>query len=71
MAFRFFLTEHARIKLEIFDGRGLKTARLADSDFDSGEHKIAWQTDVPAGLYFYRLSMDGIVSASGRVVKVY
>ena len=70
-AFSFFLPEHARIKLEIFDGRGLLTARLADSDLDSGEHKIAWQTDVPAGLYSYRLSMDGIVSASGRVVKVY
>ena len=46
--------------LHVFSVTGSEVARLVDSHFPAGLHKVAWDAgNLPSGTYFYRLAVDG------------
>lgn len=63
--FEFFLFEDGEVILEIFDIAGKKMKTVLKQGMAVGEHKAFWDaTDsrgepVPAGVYFYRLKLNG------------
>lgn len=50
-----------KLTLEVFNLAGEKMTSLADhQNFPAGKHTLRWETqDVPAGVYFYCLTIDG------------
>ena len=63
------------VKLEVFNTLGQRIATLVDGNQEAGAHQAQWNgTDeagqaAAAGLYFYRLTVDG-VPQTGRMVLV-
>lgn len=61
----FVLPEAKEVRLEIYNVRGQRVARLLDQAMSAGEHTIEWNgtTDggshVASGVYFYRISAGG------------
>ena len=59
---RFDLPEHAQVKLEIYDARGVFVRRLLSKLMPAGTHSIVWDgkdatgKNVSSGLYFVKLS---------------
>jgi len=59
---RFALPVGAAATVEIYDVRGRRVATLEDGDFPAGSHSVGWNgvddagREVPAGVYFYRLT---------------
>lgn len=54
------------VKLEILDGTGRVVGTVAEAEFTSGKFDFAYNTnDLPAGLYYYRLS-GNVVNETGR-----
>ncbi len=62
---RFALPRAARAKLEVFDAAGRRVATVLDGPLPAGPGEAAWNgrdehgRGVGAGVYFYRLSVDG------------
>jgi len=52
---RFFLPEVTHTTLTIHDVSGRAIATLVDKELVAGTHAREWKTDVPSGMYFYRL----------------
>lgn len=58
----FSLGEDSHITLSVYNITGEKVATLANGNFSAGTHEIAWNASGHAsGVYFYRLSVGGIV----------
>ena len=56
---RFSTPHDAQVELTVFNARGQEMARLVDGFHSAGEHVINWTTtDLPSGIYFYRLEID-------------
>jgi hypothetical protein len=57
---RFYIPENSHVKLETFDLLGRRVATLVDSDLPAGAHSAIWDcSQVPSGIYFYRLTNNG------------
>ncbi len=57
----FGLSNTTQVNLDIFDILGNKVASLVNQEMPAGYYQITWQAgDVSSGLYFYRLSANGI-----------
>ena len=64
---RFGLSEHATVKLSIYDITGQRVRLLTQGDRDAGSHTVLWDScddgglQVASGVYFYTLeaSVDG------------
>ncbi|HAY33818.1 MAG TPA: hypothetical protein DCY06_06740 [Bacteroidetes bacterium] len=63
----FNVSKKAVIKIEVFDIRGKLITTLANSVFESGDHKIIFSgNNLSSGIYFYRMSAAGI---SGNFIQ--
>uniref|UniRef100_A0A832I305 Choice-of-anchor D domain-containing protein n=1 Tax=Eiseniibacteriota bacterium TaxID=2212470 RepID=A0A832I305_UNCEI len=70
---RFDLARPAAARVEVFDLAGRRVARLADRAFEPGSYRLEWNgaddagRPVGAGLYFVRLSGDGVAPSTARL----
>lgn len=59
----FTLNADAHVAVKVLDMTGTEVATLVDAAFSAGEHTVPFQTTgLPAGTYFYRLDVNGVVS---------
>jgi len=71
---RYDLPVGGRAKLEIFDIRGRKVKTLVDSKLPPGSQKAIWDGrdahggEVAAGVYLYRLAVDGEIMGQRKMV---
>jgi hypothetical protein len=48
------------VRLDVFDVRGRRVARLVDAHQGVGEQRAVWEPrDLPSGTYLYRLQAGG------------
>ena len=70
----FDLARPAPVRLEVFDVRGRLVARLLDGSEPAGARRVSWDgrtaggDQVGAGVYFVRLTAEGVVSGRRIVV---
>jgi serine protease AprX len=64
---RFSLPEKSHVSLTIHDVAGRTVETLVNGELSSGIHEVDWNTDVPSGIYFYRLNTPNS-SASRKLV---
>ena len=58
-----------RVSLNIFDQRGRRIASIVNGIVTSGRHVAVWDTkEVPAGIYFCRITIDGRDGETGKIV---
>ncbi len=69
-SFRFSLKKAAQVQVEILDGRGRLVQRLEAGELAAGANVIEWEGSAGAGLYFYRVILNGEIMGAGRVVKM-
>lgn len=71
---RFSLPARTQVRLDVYDVRGSRTARIADGEFAAGEHARTWDlrdesgSPVPPGLYFVQLRTESGVLTRTLVV---
>jgi hypothetical protein len=65
--FRFSLPEKSLVSLSIHDVAGRTVETLVNGELGSGIHEVEWNTDVPSGIYFYRLN-SGDFSATRKLI---
>jgi hypothetical protein len=72
----FDLDSAGRAQVQVFDVAGRLVRNLLDASLESGPHKVDWdgRDDAgglePAGIYFYRLSLNGKTSATNRAIRL-
>jgi photosystem II stability/assembly factor-like uncharacterized protein len=65
----FTLGEPSYITLTLYDATGREVAALANGFMDAGAHDVPFQrSDLPSGVYFYRLESGGKSATRGMVV---
>ena len=57
------------VRLEVFNLLGQRVAMLVDGEQGAGAHRAVWKATVSAGVYLYRLTVDGQQQV-GRMVLV-
>lgn len=68
----FRISEAARVRVDISDLQGRIVRRLVDEAFDAGAHEASWDGSsdaglpLPAGAYFYRMSVNGRLATTAR-----
>ncbi len=66
----FGLAEGADVRLTVYDALGREVAVLAEGAFEAGPHAATFDASgLPAGVYVYRLAVDGTVQ-TGRMTVV-
>jgi hypothetical protein len=68
--FNIQLQDPAHVNLVVHNNMGQTIATIVDKFMDDGEHQVTWNAeDLPAGIYFYRISTIGHrQSAIGKIV---
>ncbi len=67
---RFSLARSGPVRLEVFDLRGYRVARLIDRDLSAGEHEVVFHpTELSSGIYVYRLQA-GPFTQSRRITLI-
>jgi flagellar hook assembly protein FlgD len=62
------------VTLDLFDATGRRVRNLVSGTLTAGAHEVEWDgrddggSDLPQGVYFYRLRMGG-VEESSRIVR--
>jgi hypothetical protein len=70
----FALPRATEVRLEVFDARGRRVARLHDGPLDAGTRTLAWDgrdaggREVPSGVYLYRAEI-GTQNYAGKLLK--
>ena len=70
----FYLDKPAFTWIKVYDVRGNQLATLASGRFSSGMHQVTWDgrndagRKLPAGIYYYRLTIDGVPSGARKAV---
>jgi hypothetical protein len=73
--FTFQLMSECKVNLEIFNIMGNLVNILVNEVMPAGTHKVEWDNrsasgnEVPSGVYFYRIRMDGFTQTKQLVVK--
>jgi len=59
------------VSLKLFDVRGREVGTMLEERLPAGEHTVQFDaSELPAGIYFYQLTVSGQRSAvSGKIVK--
>lgn len=66
----FSLPRDGAVKLDVYNLRGQRVARLADGWYGAGEHALALDTDLASGMYLARLVAGGdIATRKFSIVK--
>ena len=74
IALRFAMSSAGRAHVSVFSSDGRKVADLADEDFASGEHEVAWDGRLSngdraaAGVYLFRLDAPGRAETTRAVL---
>ena len=67
---RYLLPRQSSVLLEVFDMLGRRRAILVNGVVEAGEHEIVLEgTDLPSGVYVYRMTIDGRASQSYSVTR--
>jgi fibronectin type 3 domain-containing protein/PKD repeat protein len=65
----FVLPTEVHVRLEVYNVAGRRVGLLADEIMAAGPHALRWDaTDQPSGVYFCRLTIDGVVEARPMVL---
>jgi hypothetical protein len=63
------LQDARRVSVKIVDQRGRRVAEIAGGVMAAGMHEAIWDTKkVPAGVYFWRITIDGRDERAGRII---
>ena len=66
---RFEINKKATVSIEIFDITGKKLVELVNKQFTSGQYEVDYTTnDNSSGVYFYSLSVDGILMDTKKMI---
>jgi len=71
----FDLPQPSHVRLDVYNVAGRRIATVADRDFGSGRHAVAWNgvdsagRSVPAGIYFYKID-TGSRAATKKMIVV-
>ena len=66
---RFEINKKATVSIEIFDITGKKLVELVNKQFTSGQYEVDYTTNEnSSGVYFYSLSVDGIVLDTKKMI---
>ena len=66
---RFEINKKATVSIEIFDITGKKLVELVNKQFTSGEYEVDYTSnDNSSGVYFYSLSIDGIILDTKKMI---
>lgn len=67
--FRYSVGKDCDVKLTIVNVLGVEVAKVTDSFQSEGVHEVQWaNTDLPSGLYFYRLTAEKYISMKKLVI---
>jgi photosystem II stability/assembly factor-like uncharacterized protein len=78
---QFTIYNRESITLKIYNAQGQKVAVVLDESLPAGEHTVRWDAGgLPAGIYFYRLTIDDpsgfalrtgqrLTTSSGKILK--
>ncbi len=55
----FTLAQPGFVKFVLYDVRGRHITTLLEQNCTAGQHRATWHADVPSGVYFYRLEVEG------------
>ena len=75
-AIRFELPRRARVAVSIYDTRGRLIRSLPEEDLSLGRHQTSWNgrdgegMAVATGIYFYRVTVDGMPPSAGKLTVV-
>jgi hypothetical protein len=69
--FRLQISDFGKVSLKIYNAQGQTVAVVLDEEIPAGEHIIRFDaSELPAGIYFYRLTTDDRrLTTSGKLVK--
>jgi hypothetical protein len=63
------LQDARRVSMNIVDQRGRQIAAIVNGVIPAGRHEAVWNAKrVPAGVYIYRVSIDGLEGWTGKSV---
>ncbi len=71
-SFSFALPQDAKAEISVFNCRGQRVKTLVNDFFTAGTHAVVWNgqddndVSVGSGIYFYRLSVDGMQKTTGK-----
>ncbi len=64
----YVLRDTRRVSINIYNPQGRHVAEVADGVFSAGGHEAVWDTKrIPAGVYIWKLSIDRMAGATGRI----
>jgi photosystem II stability/assembly factor-like uncharacterized protein len=64
------LEHSAHLNLSIYNHLGQQVAVLVEGEQEAGRHQVRWEAGgMPAGIYFFRLTVSGQRSVIGKLVK--
>lgn len=65
----FDLPQRGHVRLSVYDMLGQEVATLANSVFEAGKYRLAWNAStIASGVYFYRLESEGFIEARKMVL---
>lgn len=65
----YVLPEAGRVHLNVFDQEGRQIAGLVNYVVPAGSHQAVWEAkSVPAGIYIWRIEVDGRDERSGKII---
>lgn len=71
---QYYLPDHGRVTLDIYDVSGRRVARLVESDLPKGTHSVEWPgrdqrgAEVSSGVYVYQLKVGRQILSRKMIV---
>jgi hypothetical protein len=72
----FYLPRSAKVRLTVHDVSGRLVDMMADRTYPEGHHSVLWKgfsssgKKMPAGVYFFRLAVDGKLIGAQKMIMV-
>jgi len=64
----YHLAQESQVSLKIYNVLGQLVASLANEKQLMGSHRVSWSTDLPSGIYFYRLQAGEFVETKKMIL---
>jgi photosystem II stability/assembly factor-like uncharacterized protein len=65
---RYALPRSAHVSIKVYNSLGQAVSMLVDGYKEAGYYQVQWNTDVPSGVYFYRLQAGEYVGAKKMIL---